>query len=437
MLEFGSLAAGDPQFYSGSTITPTIVQMLSNYLTGWYGAVVGANSPTIQDMNSLCFLYAYQLAYLMQAGVPEYDSGTTYYKGSLAQDGAGNLFIALVDGQSAAALNNPGFWKPIITGGFNPQITQALAERIVSGWTSETLPGSGIWNSVVWSNEKSLFVAVANDVSVNIATSPDGKTWTQRTASSNADWSSVVWAPELGLFVAVANNNASTSTVMTSPDGTTWTGRTAAAAKGWSSVCWAPEIALLVAVSDDGAVMTSPDGIAWTSRTAAATNIWGSVCWSPSLQLFVAVSSDGTNRVMTSSDGTTWTPKPAAAAKQWTSVCWSEDQRQFVATAFDVGIMTSYDGSTWTTQTAPTGLDAIYQIVWSPETGMFVAVAAVSTATHIIYSFDGITWTDLSTGIADNQVAITWSAQVGLFVTLPNSATDAHISRYVQKFISA
>lgn len=77
--QFGSLAASAPTF----TTDPETIQALSNYLVGWFNGVEATNSPAIEDMNALCYLYAYQLAYLMQQGIPEYNSATTYYMGSL------------------------------------------------------------------------------------------------------------------------------------------------------------------------------------------------------------------------------------------------------------------------------------------------------------------------------------------------------------------
>ncbi|PMZ30506.1 hypothetical protein C1X25_36230, partial [Pseudomonas sp. GW247-3R2A] len=85
-------AAGSPVISSD----PTVIQSLSNWLTGWFGAVVGGNSPAIEDMNAVCFVYAYQLAYLMQQGIPEYDSGTTYFTGSLCTSG-GVIYRSLQD----------------------------------------------------------------------------------------------------------------------------------------------------------------------------------------------------------------------------------------------------------------------------------------------------------------------------------------------------
>ena len=103
--QFGSYAASSPTISSD----PSVIQSLSNWLTGWFGAVVGGNSPAIEDMNGLHFVITYQLAYLMQAGIPEYDAGTTYYTGSLTMS-AGNIYRSLADNNTGNALSNANFW---------------------------------------------------------------------------------------------------------------------------------------------------------------------------------------------------------------------------------------------------------------------------------------------------------------------------------------
>ena len=109
--KFGSLEAGSPQRYSGSTITPAIVQALSNYLAGWFNAVDGSYSPAIEDLNALCYLYAYQLAYLMETGIPEYDSGTTYYNANLALEPNGyRLYMSLTDNNTGNPLSDTSHW---------------------------------------------------------------------------------------------------------------------------------------------------------------------------------------------------------------------------------------------------------------------------------------------------------------------------------------
>jgi len=159
-------------------------------------------------------------------------------------------------------------------------------------WTlAATLPTSEAWQTLCWSPDRSLFVAVAGS---RIGTSPDGLNWTIRTGVAG-NWSSICWANGLGLFVAVSNGG--TPAVMTSPDGVTWTGRTGITAP-WFGLCWAQEQGLCVAVNANGHVMTSLDGINWTARTGVANEFWRSVVWSPQLSKFVAVSSGSV--VMTS-----------------------------------------------------------------------------------------------------------------------------------------
>lgn len=104
---FGSLNAGTPTF---STAISDI-QSLSNYLVGWYNAVIGGNSPAIEDMNALHYLFAYQLAYILQEGVAEWDSGTTYYSGSVVNDGTGNLYVSLQNTNLNHLVTDTSWWR--------------------------------------------------------------------------------------------------------------------------------------------------------------------------------------------------------------------------------------------------------------------------------------------------------------------------------------
>lgn len=117
--EFGSLAAGAPLTYSGSTITPAIIQTLTNYLQGWDGAVIGTNSPAIQDMNALQYLFSYQLGYLLQEGVAEYDAATPYFIGSVVNNGFGVLYSSLIDNNLGNALTVQTAWAPVQTSDIN------------------------------------------------------------------------------------------------------------------------------------------------------------------------------------------------------------------------------------------------------------------------------------------------------------------------------
>lgn len=103
---FGSLFAGSSAF----TTDPATAQSLSNFLTGWNAAAIGGNAPAIEDMNSVLFVLAYQIAYLLQAGVAEWNTATPYYIGSLVNDGFGLTYKSLTDNNQGNALTDSTNW---------------------------------------------------------------------------------------------------------------------------------------------------------------------------------------------------------------------------------------------------------------------------------------------------------------------------------------
>jgi len=151
--QIGSLAAAAPLF----TTDPTVMQALSNYVSGWFACVVGANSPAIEDMNSLFFLITRQIAYLMQAGIAEWNAATTYYIGSLAQDTFGNVYISVTDNNLNNAFGTT-FWRQFggsLTTNLEPgALTVATGQsyfqpqyNIASG-TTWTIQAGGYLNSI-------------------------------------------------------------------------------------------------------------------------------------------------------------------------------------------------------------------------------------------------------------------------------------------------
>ena len=57
-------------------------------------------------MNSVDYLIFYQLAYLLQEGIAEWTAGTSYFTGSLVNDGTGLQYKSLVDSNLNVALTN-------------------------------------------------------------------------------------------------------------------------------------------------------------------------------------------------------------------------------------------------------------------------------------------------------------------------------------------
>lgn len=103
---FGSLAVGSPAY----SVDPDVIQSLNAFATGWMAETVGNKCPAIQDFNAVDFLTFYQLCYLLQSGVAEYNNATAYYTGSLVNDGTGVLYKSLSDDNVGNALNSAEHW---------------------------------------------------------------------------------------------------------------------------------------------------------------------------------------------------------------------------------------------------------------------------------------------------------------------------------------
>jgi hypothetical protein len=280
------------------------------------------------------------------------------------------------------------------------------------------------WQSICWSPELEIFVAVADVGTNRVMTSIDGVTWTPRVTPINIQWYSATWSPELMIFVALGWNLGSLQSIITSLDGITWTIRNASQDELWSSVTWSPQLGIFVAVADSGTnkVMTSSDGINWTTRiTPSNAPPFNSVTWSPQLGRFVAVGNDNINQFMYSSDGINWTTGQTSSVYEWRSVCWSPELRIFVAvsdfstTNSNNRAMTSPDGITWTIRTTPSSTTGQNwkSVIWVSELKLFIAVGY-----SIMTSSDGITWTLISNsaslGTNNLFTSITWSPKLGI-----------------------
>ena len=427
MGKFGSLAAGTPEYLNDIVNDVGEIQDLGNFEGGWYSAVMGNNSPAIQDRNSLDFLAFYQIAYLMQNGVPEWNAETDYYIDSMCKvDGV--IYVSKTDSN----LNNDPVsdyenWKVYRTAS-ELLILQNMSTR---EWTINTVSLT-LFRDVVWAPDKKIFVAVGAD---KVTQSPDGLKWNDITLGYTYSWSSIAYSESLGRFVAVAGTGA--DRVMYSSDAITWTNISSADDGAvWRSIVWSPDLSLFVAVGTgasqaDTSVMTSPDGITWTLRTCSTYDL-SSVVWSKSLGLFVAsctkgLPSAGTGTtgtgICTSPDGVTWTNRtiPTAGYSDPSHVAWSPQMGKFVQINV-TEVLTSPDAITWTAHTLPTYLVSTNKIIWSPELELFVASTSGSYQS-ISTSVDGVNWVpslSMRTSPAGMN-GVTWSPELSIFVAVGNS----------------
>lgn len=104
---FGSLAASSVAWAAD---VPGITS-LPAWLGGWSPAVVGTDSPALEDFNSIFYVAFLQLAYLFQAGIPEWDSQTTYYNLKSFATSGGAIYQSLQDNNTNNAVTNPSYWR--------------------------------------------------------------------------------------------------------------------------------------------------------------------------------------------------------------------------------------------------------------------------------------------------------------------------------------
>jgi hypothetical protein len=66
-------------------------------------------------MNGFCLVVAYQIANIMERGVAEWDSGTTYYKGAIVNT-SGILYVSIADSNLNNAVTVQSKWSVYGTG---------------------------------------------------------------------------------------------------------------------------------------------------------------------------------------------------------------------------------------------------------------------------------------------------------------------------------
>ena len=119
--QFGSLNAGTKV----TTTDIAEIQALPAWQNGWQAAAIGKNCyPTLQERNGLDKVQSYFLNYLLQEGIAEWDSGTTYYTGSIVKliNGADVRFYQSLKDNNTAALSNTNSWKEFKSGGSGLEI---------------------------------------------------------------------------------------------------------------------------------------------------------------------------------------------------------------------------------------------------------------------------------------------------------------------------
>lgn len=116
----------------------------SVYENGWFPETLSGNiRPYAEDMNGLHYVHSYQLAYLLQQGIPEWNKDTPYFQNCICRVGS-DLYIAKkiysedptpIQGMATYPPNDPTDWNKFTTGVDDFMPVGASLE-----WNSNVLP---------------------------------------------------------------------------------------------------------------------------------------------------------------------------------------------------------------------------------------------------------------------------------------------------------
>ena len=116
---FASSASNNGVFGSGADGTkilsndPAVLMEKTAWAQGWLAATIGSSKfPCLEEFQALDYINTYQLTYIFQEGIPEYDSGTIYFQNSVVkQAGTFNLYGSIADNNQGNALSDTGHWE--------------------------------------------------------------------------------------------------------------------------------------------------------------------------------------------------------------------------------------------------------------------------------------------------------------------------------------
>lgn len=92
----GSTTLGSPVFSNDPAVLQALAAWVNGYAAQLVNAAGGLSSPVLEELNAILYVISYQLSYLKQAGVPEWDPTVTYFIGSWVNVG-GVPYIAKTD----------------------------------------------------------------------------------------------------------------------------------------------------------------------------------------------------------------------------------------------------------------------------------------------------------------------------------------------------
>ena len=408
--QFGSALAGT---YSGTTDVATI-QSLSAWSKGFIDAVNPTTQfPTLPEMTGFGKVLSHQICYLLQQGVAEWDSGTTYYTNSWCSYN-GSLYISKSDNNTNNTPTNVTYWTKF-TGASSRNIGEYVTSSMPLNDSKLHLADGSQLSSTDYPE---IFSYAASIYSVRYGWQPLSQISSIAGSSSRAatfgnDIQVVVYSSTYIVYRNYGNQSWVVANVLPYQGNRAWIGVTY-------------DNSYFMAINVNGKIVKSSSnsysdlGNSWTevADLTESYDAWRDICYGNNI--YIALGRYG--YISTSVDGSTWTTPDEllTSGGEWKAVEF--DGTNFVALSTTGYISTSVDGSTWTTPTQISNLSTKTWVDFTYNDGKFTAL---SSDGYLSTSTDGSSW---SVPSQEDLPSSSWTAiapaHVGLYAVSGNYVSE-------------
>lgn len=403
--QFGSALAGT---YRGTTDVATI-QSLTAWSKGFIDAVTpNTQFPALPEMTGFGKVLSHQICYLLQQGVAEWDSGTTYYTDNWCSYN-GSLYTSIVDDNTNNLPTDVTKWTKF-TGGSSRNLGEYVTSSLplndttlhlangtqlsstdypeLFSYAASIYTGTMEWQTIYQpytpqGQERVTGAAFGNNIQMFICDDHiivyhniGNQTWANATPLSGSFWKDVAYGNNC--FVAINKNGKIYKSVSNnySDLGSSWSSLVELSGSNWYRIAYGN--GTYVALTTTGETSISTDnGANWSTPASAISSVsadWSGITYDGTQ--FIAISTNG--YISTSTNGTTWVnPSQIAnlSSHSWTDIAF--DGTTYMVIDYYGYVSTSTNLTTWTTPVRDLG-SVFNWIAVAPSYKGFYAVATLA-----------------------------------------------------------
>lgn len=207
--QFGSALAGT---YNGTTDVATI-QSLPAWQNGFISAVTPTEQfPPLPEMTGFGKVLSHQICYLLQKGVPAWDSGTTYYTNDWCSYN-GSLYISKADENLNNAVTNATYWAKF-TGASSRQLGEYVTSSLPLTDTTLHLADGSLLNSTDYPE----LLEYISEIYPTYVSTDWSQAYQDPQLATQTSWQSITY----GNGIYLARGGLGTKYLSTSSDGINW-----------------------------------------------------------------------------------------------------------------------------------------------------------------------------------------------------------------------